>query len=334
MKNALALVALFSVQVACAQDIQVKVNGAPVQFTDVRPTMMGNHVMVPLRGVFEKMGATVRWDPANQSVIARGNSHDITLRVGQRLANIDGRGYQLETPATMVQDRVMVPLRFVSESLGGVVDWNATEQLVSITTQITESEPTINSTTATLESGTVIPVKMNTNLTSNNSVVGDKFDATVSTRDSATYVGLPVGTLIEGHVDAARAKTSEAPGVLSLAFDRVRLPSGRTYSISGALIGTDDKSVDNRDGRLVAKDTAAKDNNIKFVGLGAGAGALLSVITKGNFINDTVIGAALGYLFGQTQKDKSQYNDVNLQSGTEFGVRLTKDFSFRPQLTK
>jgi len=331
MKNALALIALFSAQAVWAQDIQVKVNSTPVQFTDVRPMMVNNHVMVPLRGVFEQMGATVQWDRATGSVIAKDATHDITMRVGQRLAKINGQSYLLDTPATMVQNRVMVPLRFVSESLGGIVDWNATAQLVSITTQVAESEPTIGVTMATLPIGTVIPVRIKSDLSSDGSVVGDKFEAEVVTHDNSNYAGLPVGSIIEGHVDAARAKTSDAPGVLGLAFDRVRMPNGHGHAVSGVLIGTDEKSVENRDGRLVAREGAAKDN-IKFVGLGAGGGALLAIITKGNIINDAVIGAALGYLFGQTQKDTTKYNNVHLQSGTEFGVRLTRDFTFRPQI--
>ncbi len=329
MRNVMALLALMAAHAASAQEIQVTVNGDPVQFADVQPTMVNNHVMVPLRGVFEKMGARVRWDSANQTVIAKDGTHDISMHVGKRLAQIDGKGYLLDSPATMIGDRVMVPLRFVSESLGGIVDWNATAQMVSITTQVTESVPTMRTTTATMASGTVIPVKINSDLSSDGSVAGDKFEATISTHNSDSYQGLPEGTVIEGHVDAARAKTSEAPGVLSLAFDRVRLPGGRNFDVHGVLIGTDDKSVENRDGRLVARDSASKDNNIKFVGIGAGAGALLSVVTKGNFLTDTIIGGALGYLFGQTQKDTSKFNNVNLHSGTEFGVRLIRDLTFR-----
>jgi hypothetical protein len=106
------------------------------------------------------------------------------------------------------------------------------------------------------------------------------------------------------------------------------MPNGSAVPIEGALIGLDSKSVSNEDGRLVAK-SAAKNDNLKYVGYGAGAGALVSILTKSNFLTSTLIGSALGLLLGEIQKNPSKSRDVTLDSGSKFGVRLTETTAFR-----
>ena len=162
----------------------------------------------------------------------------------------------------------------------------------------------------------------------NESSVGDRFTANLDTGDLSNYQGMTNGAILEGHVDMARAKAGNTPGVLGLAFDRVRMPDGQTYKVYGSLIGLDSKSVTSENGRLVAR-PSAKNDNLKFVGYGAGAGALVAILTKGNVVSNTLIGGALGYLYGEIQKNPSKARNVTSEAGTQFGVRLTRDFSFQ-----
>lgn len=103
---------------------------------------------------------------------------------------------------------------------------------------------------------------------------------------------------------------------------------GQLYGVSGSLIGLDSKYVDNDNGRLVAKSSAQKDN-LKYVGYGAGGGALVALLTDGNVLSNSLIGAALGFLYGEIQKDPSKANNVALDQGSLFGVRLTNDLAVR-----
>lgn len=179
-----------------------------------------------------------------------------------------------------------------------------------------------------LDAGTVLPFSLNQKLSSNGSEVGDRFTANLDTSNYSNYEGMANGAVLEGHVDMARAKTGKTPGVLGLAFDRIRMPDGKTYPIYGSLIGLDSKSVSNDNGRLTAK-PGSKSNNLKWVGYGAGAGALVSILTKGNLLSNTLIGGALGYLYGEIQRDPSKARNVTSNAGTKFGVRLTRDLAFR-----
>ncbi len=187
--------------------------------------------------------------------------------------------------------------------------------------------------TARLDSGTVIPVRLNDTLSSADSQKGDRFTATVRPpSDSnnsvyADYSALPVGTKVEGVVRMARPKNGKDPGVLDLEFLRVRLPDGRSYPIEGSLIGLDSNSVTRTaDGRLIAK-PSHKNDRLTYVGYGAGAGLLVGILTK-HTLEDTLIGGGLGYLFGSLQKGHSDARDVVLKPGTELGVRLDRSLSY------
>ncbi len=325
------IVALVAISVACAasaQSIRATVDGNLVHFPDVQPVMVNGRVMVPVRGVFEHMNANVTWDAYNQTVNATHAGHVISLKVNSYTATVDGRLVNLDSPATMRSGRVLVPLRFISESLGAGVEWLEASRTVEITSAVTAPPYGGNYTTMSMDTGTVIPFRLNQRLTSTESSAGDRFTASLDTSGLSNYQGLPPGSLLEGHVDVVRAKTGTTPGVLGLKFDRIRLPDGQIYTAYGTLIGLDKDSVENDNGRLVAKNSA-KDNNLKYVGYGAGAGALIAILTDGNILTNSLIGGALGYLFGEIQKDPSKANNVVLDAGSKFGMRLTSDFTFK-----
>lgn len=330
LRSMLALVALSVAGAANSQNILTTVDGLFVNFPDVQPMMSNGRVMVPVRSVFEHMNANVTWNSNTQQVIAHHGAHHIVLPVNSYTAKVNDRSINLDAPAKMMAGRVMVPLRFLSESLGAEVDWIEATRTVAIKTNTSSPPFDYGYNNMRMESGTVIPLKLNQRLSSSSSSQGDKFTANLDTSGYSNYEGLPQGSIVEGHVDIVRAKSGDTPGVLGLKFDRVRLPNGQTYEVYGKLIGLDADSVTNDDGRIVAK-SSAKDNNLKYVGYGAGAGALVAILTDGSVLSNSLIGGALGFLFGEIQKDPARSQNVVLESGTRFGMRLTNDFSFRVQ---
>lgn len=323
----LAAAALSMGGAASAQGIRTTVDDVFIHFTDVQPMMSNGRVMVPVRGVFEHMNANVVWDANSATVTAQRGTDTIRLPINSRYATLNGREIALDSPAKIVNGRTMVPLRFLSESLGASVEWVASSRTVEIST-VTATIPPIGKDTivAHISPSTVIPFTLGTKLSSKTSKVGDRFTATLDTAGDDNYNNLPRGTKLEGRVSAVSAKVGDTPGALGLEFDRVMLPEGGRYRIYGTLHGLDGASVTVADGKMMAKDTA-KNDNLKYVGYGAGAGALVSIVTKGNLLTNAVIGGALGYLFGRLDPKKA--NDVTLDEGTRFGVRLTNDLAFR-----
>ncbi|HEY6103096.1 MAG TPA: copper amine oxidase N-terminal domain-containing protein [bacterium] len=128
---ALALAILPSAP-AAAQAVRVIVDGSPV-FFDQPPVTIGGRVLIPLRGVFEQLGAFVQWNPASNTVLATRGASQIQLTIGSRVAFVNGRQVRLDVPPMVVGGRTLVPLRFVSEAMGANVDWEPSTRTVFIT---------------------------------------------------------------------------------------------------------------------------------------------------------------------------------------------------------
>ena len=180
-----------------------------------------------------------------------------------------------------------------------------------------------------VEAGTVIPVRLDEELSSNTSRKGDRFLATLRQDDTETYAGLPWGTRVEGRVITARARRGADPGLLELEFDRLVLPDGTSQKINGSLISLDSDSVIRQpDGRIVTR-ADKKDDRLVYAGVGAAGGLIVGILTK-KPLEGTILGGILGYLYGENKrKTDNQVSDVVLRRGTEFGVRLDTDVRVR-----
>ncbi len=111
----------------------VTVNNETVDFTGQPPVSQGGRVLVPLRGVLEKLGAYVQFDSAARVVTALKGDLNIRLPIGGREATVNQRPVSLDVPAQIVNGSTLVPLRFVAESLGANVDYNPAANAVAIT---------------------------------------------------------------------------------------------------------------------------------------------------------------------------------------------------------
>lgn len=119
-----------SVAPAFAQAVAVMVNGQPLSF-DQPPVERAGRVFVPLRGVFEHLGASVVY--ANGVINATGNGRNISLRIGSNQASVNGQTQYLDVAPFLIGSRTLVPLRFVAQALGATVDWNNNTRTVTIT---------------------------------------------------------------------------------------------------------------------------------------------------------------------------------------------------------
>jgi outer membrane protein assembly factor BamB len=109
-----------------------EINGVPVTL-DVPPRIMNGRTMVPFRFVGEAMGAEVGWEASEQKITLTLYGKEIVLRIGSTTAMVNGNPVVLDAPPTIIAGRTLVPLRFVSESLGAKVDWEGTQQRITIT---------------------------------------------------------------------------------------------------------------------------------------------------------------------------------------------------------
>ena len=112
----------------------VKVNGKTVQFPGTKPQTVSGRMMVPVRGVFEAIGAYVEYNPVHHRVNARRGNETIELRMGDNVAKRNGAEIELDVAPLSLNGRMMVPLRFIAESLGASVGFTKATNTVEIIT--------------------------------------------------------------------------------------------------------------------------------------------------------------------------------------------------------
>jgi hypothetical protein len=113
--------------------IKVDINGSPLQL-DVAPMIVNGRTLAPLRAIFEALGATVQWNPADQSITAAKGNTTIKLQIGSTTALNNGAQATLDAAPQIVGGRTLVPVRFIGEALGTQVNWDPTNYQVNIVT--------------------------------------------------------------------------------------------------------------------------------------------------------------------------------------------------------
>ncbi len=124
----------FSGTAAAENEIKVFVDGKPVAFSDQSPVLLNGYTFVPLRAIFEAMGAEVTWDAQNKTAVAFWGIDSLELKMGsQSCMTGSGKVIQLDVPAQILQGRVMVPLRAAAEAMGAAVEWEPVNSTIRIT---------------------------------------------------------------------------------------------------------------------------------------------------------------------------------------------------------
>jgi hypothetical protein len=115
-----------------SQDIIVLVDDQLQQY-DQSPVNVDGRTMVPLRAIFESLGAKVEWDSSTQTVTATKDDIKVVLTINSNEAWVNGNKVMLDVPAKLINEKTMVPIRFVSEALGADVKWDDYSKSVIIT---------------------------------------------------------------------------------------------------------------------------------------------------------------------------------------------------------
>ncbi|MEE1072105.1 MAG: N-acetylmuramoyl-L-alanine amidase family protein [Cellulosilyticum sp.] len=112
--------------------ISLYVNKQFIQTTIMDPIQLDNRVLVPAREVFEAMGAKVDWNSTLKRVTVEYNQKKIVLIVNNNEAIINGETVLMDVPGKIINDKIMIPIRFVSEAIGMKVDWDSENRAVWI----------------------------------------------------------------------------------------------------------------------------------------------------------------------------------------------------------
>ena len=148
------------------------VNGTekPIDAEGSVSVIINDRTLLPVHAVVEEMGGTVAWDGDTQTVTLNYGSEEIKLVIDNLTANLNGAEQALDTAPTIINDRTMLPIRFIAESFKFNVEWTQSTQTVTITKSATSTTTPI---TAPTNSGKTLVVY---------------YSATGSTQSVANYI--------------------------------------------------------------------------------------------------------------------------------------------------
>ena len=140
------LLTLLSANVyAQTKEVTVKVNNFVVE-SPVPAQIVNDRTMLPMRSIFERIGAKVTWMGTERIIFATKGSSLITMQIDntvmsvQHIENDELIRIELDTPPFIVDGSTMVPVRAVAESLGCSVEWDPQTYTVDISTISKEGE--------------------------------------------------------------------------------------------------------------------------------------------------------------------------------------------------
>lgn len=112
---------------------KVRINGKLISFKDQFPIIINDSTLIPVRGVLEKLGAYVNWDPSTYQVTISRAGQTVVLPIDNNNAKVNGADYYVDVPATLINNRTMVPIRFIADVFGVQINWDQPSRTVLIT---------------------------------------------------------------------------------------------------------------------------------------------------------------------------------------------------------
>ena len=117
-----------------AEPVYVTLDGKVLSF-DQTPLIVGDRTLVPMRAIFEALGATVEWDSVTRTVTATKGETVVTMTIDNAVISVNDKQVALDVAPQIVGDRTLAPARAVAEGFGCSVDWDANTRTVIITSK-------------------------------------------------------------------------------------------------------------------------------------------------------------------------------------------------------
>ena len=129
----------------------------PIDENGTAPVIINERTLLPVRAVVEEMGGTVTWEADTRTVSLTYGDDEIRLTIDNTTAYLNGEPSTLEAAPTIINDRTMLPIRFIAESFKFTVDWDGDTQIVTITKAAEAVAPTATSTVTPAPASTPTP---------------------------------------------------------------------------------------------------------------------------------------------------------------------------------
>lgn len=132
----------FSYKTVSESDVKVVLDGKQLEF-EQNPIIVNDRVLIPMRAIFEELGAVVEWDGTNKLATVNRGKTRIYVRINYPFLGIckdttqglEVGDCELDAPAILYNDYTLVPVRAVSEAFDANVSWDGNTQTVNISTK-------------------------------------------------------------------------------------------------------------------------------------------------------------------------------------------------------
>lgn len=131
------LASLLVVPVMAEGNIKVVLNGTELTF-DIQPQLINDRTMVPMRKIYEALGAEVEWEEDTQTITATKEDIVIIMQIDNYVISVSGQDITLDVPPQLVGERTLVPVRAVAEGLNADVEWVDETQTVIINDKVAD----------------------------------------------------------------------------------------------------------------------------------------------------------------------------------------------------
>jgi hypothetical protein len=118
-------------------DIRVLINGLQHVF-DPPPVIRDGRTLVPMRALFEALGADVDWDAQTRTAVGTRGNAEVLIPIDSTGPTVNGVKKTIDVPAQIIDGRTFIPLRFIGEALGDEISWDGNARKITVNTQAEE----------------------------------------------------------------------------------------------------------------------------------------------------------------------------------------------------
>jgi len=199
----------------------VVIDGKTVAF-DVAPANENGRLLVPLRAIFEQMGATVTWDDATKTATAVKGATTVVIAIGSVQPTINGTAKTIDAAAKIVDGRTLAPMRFVCEAFGGTVSWDGDKKVASVASPAAPATPA----TPAVPADKAAADKAAADKAAADKAAADKAPAAAATPDAVVKAAIaafaPTTATVDfkGNMDIMGGNKFTAKGTANIAADK------------------------------------------------------------------------------------------------------------------
>jgi len=101
-----------------AEEVKITYNGVALTDFDMPPVILESRTLVPIRAVSEAMDAEVNWNDNTKEVYIIKDNSVVVMQIGNNVGTKNGESFTFDVPPRIINDRTMIPVRFISEMIG------------------------------------------------------------------------------------------------------------------------------------------------------------------------------------------------------------------------